>query len=136
MQPSSPSTGHSTPVPIKVQHKLAKKTKVTRRRRIDLDCGCTIYIGLHCANHGFTHRGTHHCSSGTEWRVYLDSAKSPIFQDNRSPQQAIQQRTRQDYHPDSIQLQPENSTGDSQMLSDFRSLDSLTASDMAFLEGI
>ncbi|CAJ87649.1 AC2 protein [Siegesbeckia yellow vein Guangxi virus] len=136
MQPSSPSTAHSTPVPIKVQHKIAKKKKVTRRRRIDLDCGCTVYIGIHCANNGFTHRGTHHCSSGTEWRVYLDGSKSPIFQDNRSPQQAIQQRPRQDYNPDTIQLQPENSAGDSQMLSDFRSLDSLTSSDMAFLKSI
>nr|ARM20156.1 transcriptional activator [Jacquemontia yellow vein virus] len=74
------NSSSSTPPSIEPKHRIAKKRAV-RRRRIDLDCGCSIYISINCRNHGFTHRGTHHCSSGKEWRVYLEGTKSPLFQD-------------------------------------------------------
>ncbi|BAF49372.1 C2 [Honeysuckle yellow vein mosaic virus-[Japan:Miyazaki:2001]] len=135
MQPSSPSTAHSTQVPIKVQHKIGKKRQ-PRRRRIDLNCGCSIYVSLGCANYGFTHRGHHHCSSGTEWRVYLDSAKSPIFQNHESRPTAIQHESGHNHSTDTIQPQPPISAGFTQVLPDFQDLDSLTSSELAFLEFI
>ncbi|BAD23955.1 transcriptional trans-activator protein [Honeysuckle yellow vein virus] len=133
MRPSSPSTAHSTQVPIKVQHRLGKK-RAPRRRRIDLNCGCSIYVALGCANNGFTHRGHHHCSSGMEWRVYLDSAKSPIFQNHEPRSTAIQHGPGHNNDTDPIQPQPEVSTGSTQVLPDLQALDSLTTSDLLFLE--
>nr|WBR81472.1 transcription activator protein [Pedilanthus leaf curl virus]WGG23462.1 transcription activator protein [Pedilanthus leaf curl virus]WGG23469.1 transcription activator protein [Pedilanthus leaf curl virus] len=127
MRSSSPSKAHSTQVPIKVQHRLAKKG--TRRRRVDLPCGCSYFIALACHDHGFTHRGTHHCSSSKEWRVYLGDSKSPLFQDNRAPQPAI-------HRPDTVQSQPEESVGDTQMFPSLQNLDDLTASDWSFLKGL
>ncbi|ACJ53816.1 C2 [Honeysuckle yellow vein virus] len=135
MQPSSPSTAHSTQVPIKVRHR-SEKRRQPRRRRIDLNCGCSIYVALGCANHGFTHRGHHHCSSGMEWRVYLDSAKSPIFQNHEARSTAIQHGAGHNDYTDTIQPQPQISTGSTQVLPDLQYLDSLTSSDFAFLEGI
>ncbi|BAB86389.1 C2 protein [Tobacco leaf curl Kochi virus] len=135
MQPSSPSTAHSTQVPIKVRHR-SEKRRQPRRRRIDINCGCSIYVALGCANHGFTHRGHHHCSSGMEWRVYLDSAKSPIFQNHEPRPTTIQHGTRHNNYTNTIQPQPQESTGDTQVLPLFQDLDSLTSSDFAFLEGI
>ncbi|AEA76817.1 TrAP [Pepper leaf curl Bangladesh virus-India [India/Mograhat/2007]] len=134
MRPSSPSKGHSTQVPIKVQHRLAKKG--TRRRRVDLDCGCSYFIALRCHDHGFTHRGTHHCSSGREWRVYLGDNKSPVFQDNRAPPPAISNEPRHHNSPSTVQSQPEESVGDTQMFSNIPNLDDLTASDWSFLKGL
>nr|AAW50907.1 transactivator protein [Tomato leaf curl Bangalore virus] len=134
MQPSSPSKGHSTQVPIKVQHSLAKKG--TRRRRVDLPCGCSYFIALACNDHGFTHRGTHHCSSNREWRVYLGNSKSPLFQDNRALQPAIPVGERHHHRPNTIQSQLEESVGDTQMLSSLPNLDDLTASDWSFLKGL
>nr|UUF95028.1 transcriptional activator protein [Chilli leaf curl virus] len=134
MRPSSPSQAHSTQVPIKVQHRLAKKG--TRRRRVDLDCGCSYFIALRCHGYGFTHRGTHHCSSSREWRVYLGDNKSPVFQDNRAPQQAIPPEPRHHHRADTVQSQPEESVGDTQMFSNLPNLDDLTASDWSFLKGI
>nr|UYS88268.1 transcription activator protein [Pedilanthus leaf curl virus] len=134
MRSSSPSKAHSTQVPIKVQHRLAKKG--TRRRRVDLPWGCSYFIALACHDHGFTHRGTHHCSSSTEWRVYLGDSKSPLFQDNRTPQQAIPQEPRHHHCPDTVQSQPEESVGDTQMFHSIPNLDDLTASDWSFLKGL
>nr|AJE24830.1 transcriptional activator protein [Tomato leaf curl Joydebpur virus] len=134
MRPSSPSKAHSTQVPIKVQHRLAKKG--TRRRRVDLDCGCSYFIALRCHDHGFTHRGTHHCSSGREWRVYLGDNKSPVFQDNRAPPPAIPNEPRHHNSPSTVQSQPEESVGDTQMFSNIPNLDDLTASDWSFLKGL
>nr|QPF16469.1 TrAP [Tomato leaf curl Joydebpur virus] len=134
MRPSSPSKAHSTQVPIKVQHRLAKRG--TRRRRVDLDCGCSYFIALRCHDHGFTHRGTHHCSSGREWRVYLGDNKSPIFQDNRAPPPAIPNEPRHHHSPSTVQSQPEESVGDTQMFSNLPNLDDLTASDWSFLKGL
>nr|WBT00794.1 transcription activator protein [Pedilanthus leaf curl virus] len=134
MPPSSPSKTHSTQVPIKVQHRLAKKG--TRRRRVDLPCGCSYYIALACHGHGFTHRGTHHCSSSREWRVYLGDSKSPVFQDNRAPQPAIPDGERHHNRPSTVQSQPEESVGDSQMFPSLPSLDDFTASDWSFFKGL
>nr|CAM84519.1 AC2 protein [Pepper yellow vein Mali virus]CAM84525.1 AC2 protein [Pepper yellow vein Mali virus]CAM84560.1 AC2 protein [Pepper yellow vein Mali virus] len=135
MQPSSPSTGHSTQVPIKVIHRRAK-TKAIRRKRIDLDCGCSYYLHIDCINHGFTHRGVHHCSSGREWRVYLGTNQSPVFQDHQTRQQTIPTGTRHHYSSDTVQLQPAEGFGDTQMFSDLPDLDSLTTSDIEFLKGL
>nr|AKN20306.1 transcriptional activator protein [Sri Lankan cassava mosaic virus]UOF93283.1 transcriptional activator protein [Sri Lankan cassava mosaic virus] len=135
MRPSSPSASRSTQVPIKVQHRAAKR-KAIRRRRVDLNCGCSYYVHINCHNHGFTHRGTHHCSSGNEWRIYLGGSKSPLFQDHPARQPAVQQAVGHNNHPDTLQPQPEESVGTTSMLDGFQGLDDLTASDLAFLEGI
>nr|AYA62497.1 AC2 [Ageratum yellow vein virus]QAS62254.1 AC2 protein [Ageratum yellow vein virus] len=135
MQNSSPSTAHCTQVPIKVQHRIAKK-KPIRRRRVDLPCGCSYYLGLNCANHGFTHRGITHCNSMREWRVYLDDQKSPLFQDNQAPRETVLQQPRHNNHTSPIQPQPEESVGNTPVFSDLPDLDSLTTSDLAFLKSI
>ncbi|AAU00337.1 AC2 protein [Tomato yellow leaf curl Guangdong virus] len=135
MQHSSPSRSHCTQVPIKVQHKIAKKRPV-RRRRVDLDCGCSYYFGINCASHGFSHRGTHHCNSSREWRIYLDNQQSPLFQDNPTPRETIPEEPRYHNRPNTIQLQPEESVGDTQMFSNLPNLDSFTSSDLAFLKSI
>ncbi|CAD27696.1 transcriptional transactivator protein [Eupatorium yellow vein virus-[MNS2]] len=135
MQPSSPSTAHSIQVPIKVQHRIAKKKK-NRRRRIDLGCGCSIFVGLDCANYGFTHRDHHYCSSGAEWRVYLDGSKSPIFQNHEPRSTIIQQGSGRDNNTDTVQPQPKIPAGFAQVFPHFQDLESLTSSDVAFLEGL
>ncbi|AAW82639.1 transactivator protein [Tomato leaf curl Pune virus] len=134
MRDSSPSKAHSTQVPIKVQHRLAKKG--TRRRRVDLPCGCSYFIALACHDNGFTHRGTHYCSSSREWRVYLGDSKSPIFQDNKTPQPTIPDEQRYHHRPSTIQSQPEESVGDTQMFPKSTNLDDLTASDWSFFKGL
>nr|AXN77442.1 transcriptional activator protein [Tomato leaf curl Mahe virus] len=135
MQPSSPSTSHCSQIPIKVQHRIAK-TRAIRRKRIDLGCGCSYYIHVNCANHGFTHRGTHYCSSSTEWRVYLGDTKSPLFQDNQTRQPGIQHEPRHHINPDTVQPQPKEGVGDSQVFSELQGLDELTPSDWSFLKRI
>nr|QDG02843.1 transcription activator protein [Pepper yellow vein Mali virus] len=135
MQPSSPSTGHSTQIPIKVLHRRAK-TKAIRRKRIDLDCGCSYYLHIDCINHGFTHRGTHHCSSSKEWRFYMGDKQSPLFHDNKPRHQTVQHEPRHPHTPNTIQSQPQEGTGDSQMFSQLQGLDDLTASDWSFLKSL
>nr|AFX95951.1 Transcriptional activator protein [Tomato leaf curl Karnataka virus] len=134
MRSSSPSKDHSTPVPIKMEHRLAKKGN--RRRRVDLPCGCSYFIALACHDHGFTHRGTHHCSSSRDWRVYLGDSKSPIFQDNRASQPAIPDEPRHHHRPSTVQSQPEESVGDTQMFPSNPNMDDLTASDWLFIKGM
>ncbi|AFQ93628.1 transactivator protein [Bean white chlorosis mosaic virus] len=119
MRSSSPST----PPSIKKKHREAKKRSV-RRRRIDLECGCSIYFHIGCTGHGFTHRGTHHCTSGGEWRVYLGDRKSPLFQtiQGRGPtlheHQDIQRAN-------TVQPQPQESIGSPQSLPELPSLDDI-----------
>ncbi|ALK27175.1 transactivator protein [Melochia mosaic virus] len=113
----------STPPSIKPQHRAAKR-RATRRRRIDLECGCSFFLHLNCANNGFTHRGTHHCASSGEWRVYLGAAKSPVFQDNqrgRPPEHQHQGLPR----PSPVQPQPEESVGSPQGVLQLPSLDDI-----------
>ncbi|ABO31311.1 C2 [Tomato leaf curl Sudan virus] len=133
MRHSSPSPSRCSQVPIKVQHRTAK-TKTVRRKRIDLNCGCSYYLHLNCINHGFTHRGTHHCSSSPEWRFYLGDKKSPVFQDNRPQSEAISNEPRHHFNANKIQSQHQEGTGDSQMFSELPNLDELTASDWSFLK--
>ncbi|UOL65617.1 transcriptional activator protein [Tomato leaf curl Nantou virus] len=135
MQNSSPSHNHCTPVPIKVQHRIAKKKSI-RRRRVDLPCGCSYFVSINCHNHGFTHRGTHHCSSSREWRIYLDGTKSPLFQHNPTPRETIPDEPRHNNNPDQVQPQPEESVGDASMFSELPDLDSFTSSDLAFLKSL
>nr|AAW50871.1 transactivator protein [Mungbean yellow mosaic India virus] len=115
MRSSTPSRNHCSPPSIKVQHRVAKK-KAIRRSRIDLKCGCSYYIHIHCRNYGFSHRGEHHCSSTQEWRLYLGGAKSPLFQDHapQSNSSRIQNELSPNYAY--VQSQVERNTGDAQVL--------------------
>nr|WNV28807.1 TrAP [Papaya leaf curl virus] len=45
MRSSSPSKDHFTQVPIKVQHRTAKRRAI-RRKRVDLNCGCSYYVWM------------------------------------------------------------------------------------------
>ncbi|QJW82788.1 TrAP [Macroptilium bright yellow interveinal virus] len=114
-----------TPPSIKIQHRAAKKRqRAIRRRRIDLECGCSIYVHINCRGHGFTHRGTHHCSSSREWRVYLGDIKSPVFQDiprRGSPIYNNESLSR----PDKVQPQLAESVGSPQGLPELPSLDDI-----------
>nr|QBM00966.1 transcription associated protein [Mesta yellow vein mosaic virus] len=134
MRSSSPLKDHCTQVPIKVQHREAKKRN--RRRRVDLECGCSYYLSINCFNHGFTHRGTHHCSSSMEWRLYLGSTKSPLFQDPKPRGLSLLEQDGHNNNQDPIQLQPSESSGSAQVFYDLPGLDDLTPSDWSFLKGI
>ncbi|ADV15511.1 transcriptional regulator [Sida mosaic Bolivia virus 1] len=117
------NSSSSTPPSIKPQHRAAKR-RATRRRRIDLNCGCSIYVHINCSNHGFTHRGNHHCASSREWRLYLGGNKSPVFQDNQRRGHNLHQH--EDLpHPNPVQPQPEESIGSPQGISQFPSLDDI-----------
>nr|QIQ31314.1 transcription activator protein [Tomato leaf curl virus]QIQ31356.1 transcription activator protein [Tomato leaf curl virus] len=135
MRSSSPSNSHCTQVPIKTQHRAAKQ-RLHRRKRIDLNCGCSYYLSLNCRNHGFTHRGTHHCASGTEWRLYLGNRQSPIFQHHGTLEETVQLQPRHHHSTTPIQPQPKEGTGDSQVFHDLQDLDNLTASDWSFLKSL
>nr|QBY34639.1 transcriptional activator protein [Chilli leaf curl virus] len=135
MQPSSPSQSHCTQVPIKVQHRAAKRRAI-RRKRVDLEGGCSYYVHISCHNHGFTHRGTHHCSSSREWRVYLEGPKFPIFQSNRARQQAIPDEPRHHHRQSPVQPQPQESAGDTQVFHGLPDLHDLTTSDWSFLRSL
>uniref|UniRef100_D6PZQ3 Transcriptional activator protein n=1 Tax=Okra yellow mosaic Mexico virus - [Sida] TaxID=361723 RepID=D6PZQ3_9GEMI len=119
MQSSSPSQ----PPSIKTAHRQAKKRAI-RRRRIDIKCGCSIYFHINCTGHGFTHRGYHHCTSGREWRLYLDGRQSPLFQDVPSGGSNIHQQQDIQY-PDKVQPQPEESIASPQSLPELPSLDDI-----------
>nr|AEG89798.1 transcription activator protein [East African cassava mosaic virus-Kenya] len=135
MPPSSPSTSHCSQVPIKVQHRTAKN-RALRRRRVDLECGCSFYLHIDCINHGFSHRGTHHCASSKEWRFYLGNNKSPLFRNHQPRQEAWEHEPRHHHTPDTFQPQPPEGIGDSQVFSQLQGLDDLTASDWSFLKSI
>ncbi|KAK8483688.1 hypothetical protein V6N13_023938 [Hibiscus sabdariffa] len=128
---SSPSKSHSTPPSIKAQHHHAKRN--TRRSRIDLPCGCTIYVHLSCHDYGFTHRGTHHCSSSTEFCFYLGHSKSPLFQDAQLPPKTIQPELQCDKDSDTIQPQPSTSSVASQVLPELHNMDDVSSVDYDFL---
>ncbi|ABS71097.1 transactivation protein [Rhynchosia golden mosaic Yucatan virus] len=109
------------PPSIKAQHRIAKKRAV-RRRRIDLNCECSIFLHINCADNGFTHRGEHHCGSGREFRFYLGGSKSPLFQDTPRREPVIHEN--QDIpHRSPVQPQPTESVGSPQSLLQFPSLD-------------
>ncbi|AAM12372.1 transactivator protein Trap [Sida mottle virus] len=116
----------STPPSIKPRHRAAKK-RGTRRRRIDLECGCSIYVHISCSNNGFTHRGTHHCASSREWRLYLGDNKSPVFQDipRRGPVVHDDQSVPR---TDTVQPQPQESIGSPQGIPELPSLDDISDS--------
>nr|ALK03413.1 transactivator protein [Tomato severe leaf curl virus]ALK03463.1 transactivator protein [Tomato severe leaf curl virus] len=121
MQNSSPST----PPSIKPKHKIAK-TRI-RRKRIDLNCGCSFYQHIDCANHGFTHRGEHHCGSGREFRFYLGGTKSPLFHDNQCRGPNLHQH--QDIpHPNTVQPQPQEGAESTQSVPQLPNLDDISSS--------
>ncbi|ABN80359.1 C2 protein [Pumpkin yellow mosaic Malaysia virus] len=134
MQSSSQSKNHSIPVAKKsLPH---NKKKNIRRRRIDLPCGCSYYMSINCHDHGFTHRGVHHCGSSREWRIYLGSSKSPLFQNIETRHQTLSHGTRHNQNACNVQPQTAESTGTSQMCSNVPDLDGLTPSDWDFLESL
>nr|AEY75705.1 transcription activator protein [Cotton leaf curl Multan virus] len=133
MRSSSHLIDPCTQVPIKVQHREAKRRN--RRRRVDLECGCSYYLSINCHNHGFTHRGTHHCSSSREWRIYLGGSKSPLFQDHQPRQPSIHDEYGHTHDQDP-QFKPRKALGLPQVFSTFPNLDDPTASDWSFLMGI
>ncbi|APF30591.1 AC2 [Chayote enation yellow mosaic virus] len=133
MQSSSHSKNHS--IPVAKTSLPQKKKKIIRRRRVDLQCGCSYYVSINCHDHGFTHRGVHHCGSSREWRVYLDRSKSPPFQNIETRQQTVPEQSRHNHGPSTVQPQPAESSGTSQVFSDLQNLDGLTPSDWDFLEG-
>ncbi|AAK64550.1 transcription activation protein TrAp [Hollyhock leaf crumple virus-[Cairo]] len=134
MRPSSPSQISCTQVPIKVKHREAKKRAI-RRRRIDIPCGCTVYVAFTCRDNGFTHRGNHHCASSREWRSYLDNQQSPFFQNpTRNLDEFFERESHR--HPDPVQSQPQEGIGDSHMFSQLPNLDDFTPSDWSFLNRI
>ncbi|AAB66666.1 trap [Pepper golden mosaic virus] len=115
------NSSSSTLPSIKAQHRIAKKRPI-RRRRIDLNCGCSIFLHINCANNGFTHRGEHHCASGREFRFYLGGSKSPIFQDTARGGPVVHQN--QDIpHRSPVQPQPTSSISSPQGIPPFPSLD-------------
>nr|WKW49322.1 transcriptional activation protein [Euphorbia severe leaf golden mosaic virus] len=120
------NSSSSTPPSIKPQHRTAKR-RATRRRCVYLYCGCTVYIHINCINNGFTHRGTHHCASSREWRVYLGDNKSPVFQDNPRRDTPVHEHQNLP-HPDTVQPQPQKSVGSPQGISQLPSLDDFSDS--------
>nr|AIQ86465.1 AC2 [Squash leaf curl virus] len=123
-----PNSSSSKVPSIKAQHRIAKKRAV-RRRRIDLDCGCSIYIHINCAKdgNGFTHMGRHHCASGREFRFYLGGSKSPLFQDVQRGGSTL--HAHKDIpHSYPVQPQPEESTKSSQSVPELPSLDGIDSS--------
>nr|UFP63025.1 AC2 [East African cassava mosaic Malawi virus] len=135
MPPSSPSTSHCSQVPIKVSHRTVKNRAV-RRRRVDFVCGCSFYLHIDCTNHGFSHRGTHHCASSKKWRFYLGNKKSPFFPNPQTRGEAREHEPGHHPTPDTVQPQHEEGIGDSQVFSQLQGLDDLTASDWSFLKSI
>nr|UFP62830.1 AC2 [African cassava mosaic virus] len=135
MQSSSPSQNHSTQVPIKVHHRQSKKGAF-RRRKVDLVCGCPYYLYINCPNHGFTHRGTHHCASSKKGRLHLGNKHPQIFFNHKAPTTTFLDEPGHHKCPGSIQSQPEEGAGDSQMFSQLQDLDDLTASDWSFLKSL
>nr|AEY68251.1 transcription activator protein [Tomato mild yellow leaf curl Aragua virus] len=120
------NSSSSTPPSIKPQHRLAKKRAI-RRRRIDLNCGCSIFLHINCADHGFTHRGEHHCVSGREFRFYLGGSKSPLFQDvpSRGP---IIHNEQGLSHSNPVQLQHQEGAESTQSIPELPSLDDISSS--------
>nr|AIL92571.2 transcriptional activator protein [Clerodendron yellow mosaic virus] len=135
MQNSSPSKSHSSQVLNESHHGVPKRGS-NWGALLHLNCGCSYYVSLNCHNHGFTHRGVHHCSSSNEWRVYLGGSKSPLFQDLKPPGPTILPEPRHNNNPDPVQPQPGESTGTSQMLANLPDLDEFNSSDWAFLTGL
>nr|QEM20998.1 transcriptional activator protein [Tomato leaf curl New Delhi virus]QPL11253.1 AC2 Protein [Tomato leaf curl New Delhi virus]UTQ11422.1 AC2 [Tomato leaf curl New Delhi virus]WIW41310.1 TrAP [Tomato leaf curl New Delhi virus] len=132
MQSSSHSKNHY--IPVAKQSLPQKRKKNIRRKRVDLPCGCTYYISINCHDDGFTHRGIHHCGSSREWRIYLGNSKSPVFQNFGPRQQTVPNTARHNQDSNTVQPQPAESPGTSQVFSNFQDLDGLTPSDWAFLE--
>ncbi|AMY16577.1 transactivating protein [Triumfetta yellow mosaic virus] len=120
------NSSSSTPPCIKPRHRIAKKREI-RRRRVDLGCGCSIYVHINCTGHGFTHRGTHHCTSGREWRLYLGNNKSPLFQDMPSRGHHVHE-DKSVPRSDTVQPQPQESIGSPQGVPELPSLDDITDS--------
>ncbi|QMV80665.1 trans-acting protein [Tomato golden net virus] len=122
------NSSSSTPPSIKPQHRIAKKnSRAIRRRRIDLQCGCSIYMHIDCRGHGFTHRGTHHATSSGEWRLYLGGAQSPLFQDNKRGG-FTPRKHKSVPHPNTVQPQPEESIASPQELPQLPDMDDFTDS--------
>ncbi|ALQ10819.1 AC2 [West African Asystasia virus 1] len=122
MPPSFVSKHLSTPVPIKVSHRLAKKRR-QRRQAINLKCGCSFLISRNCSNYGFTHRGVHHCASSKEWHIHLGDQESTTHESNTIRPSPLQHVTQHHTPADTVQPQPQEDPGNSQMLHELPGLD-------------
>nr|QCI56049.1 Transcriptional activator protein [Tomato chino La Paz virus] len=119
------NSSSSTPPSIKPKHKIAKSR--IRRKRIDLNCGCSFYQHIDCVNHGFTHRGEHHCGTSREFRFYLGSTKSPLFHDTQS--RGPNTHEHQDIpHPNTVQPQPKEGIASTQSIPQLPNLDDISSS--------
>ncbi|AEB00553.1 Trap [Cleome golden mosaic virus] len=114
----------SNPPCIKAQHKAAKRRAI-RRRRIDLTCGCTIYIHLNCHSNEFTHRGTSSAVPQAENGVYTWEISNPLYFRIHDVEDVLHSRDEDIPRPDTVQPQREESIGSPHGLSQLPSLDSL-----------
>ncbi|KAL6994243.1 hypothetical protein U1Q18_012350 [Sarracenia purpurea var. burkii] len=123
MHPSSSSHNHYSPPKNQKQlHQRAKKRSI-RRRRIDLFCGCTIYVRINCANDGFTHRGDTHAIANAHWRVILGIEKPSLHQANRERYgQPVESSSP---HDNNVQPQPPQRTQSPQGSIPFPDLDNI-----------
>ncbi|CAP78912.1 AC2 protein [Ageratum yellow vein virus - [G129]] len=135
MQNSSPSTAHCTQVPIKVQHRIAKR-KPIRRRRVDLTCGCSYYFGIDCANHGFSHRGNYSLQLNARVACIPGRSKIPYISRYPSTTRDHSTTTTTSYRSKYNSSTTEESVGNTPVFSELPDLDSLTTSDLAFLKSI
>ncbi|KAL6994241.1 hypothetical protein U1Q18_012348 [Sarracenia purpurea var. burkii] len=120
--PSSSHNHYSPPKNQKQLHQRAKKRSI-RRRRIDLFCGCTIYVHINCANDGFTHRGDTHAIANAHWHVILGIEEPSLHQANREGYG--QQVEPSVPHDNNVQPQPPQITQSSQGSIPFPDLDKL-----------
>nr|AEG42038.1 transcriptional activator protein [Cotton leaf curl Multan virus] len=134
MRSSSLSKDHCTQLPIKVQHREAKRRN--RRRRVDLECGCSYYLSINCHNHGFTHREPITAAQAGNG-AYIWEVPNPLYFkiiSHSSP--SIHDKYGHTHDPNPIQLQHSESSGTAQVFSNLPNLDDLTPSDWSFLKGI
>ncbi|KAI8572007.1 hypothetical protein RHMOL_Rhmol01G0165300 [Rhododendron molle] len=107
------------------QKPLHRASKI-RRRRLDCQCGCTIYFKVECASYGFSHRGPHYCPSINYWRLLLGTfKKSPLVQSQQPHNNNITPILSNMQSTNPVQPQPEESIGSSPMLSQFPGLDDI-----------
>ncbi|AAM12386.1 transactivator protein Trap [Sida yellow mosaic virus] len=121
------NSSSSTPPSIKPRHRAAKR-RGTRRRRIDLACGCSIYVHINCSNDGIHAPRELITVPQAENGVYIwGDNKSPVFQDipRRGPVVHDDQSVPR---TDTVQPQPQESIGSPQGIPELPSLDDISDS--------
>nr|AFB81502.1 transcription activator protein [Cotton leaf curl Rajasthan virus] len=121
-------------VPIKVQHREAKRRN--RRRRVDFECGCSYYLFINRHTHGFTHRGANPCSPSREPRIYLEGSKSPLFPNHQPRQPSFHEEWDNTHNQGPVSTQHSGNSGTAQVFLNPSNLDDLKPPDWSFLKGI